>query len=240
MALYYKIHRYLGVAVAISLVWLSFTGIFLNHTEDLKLDEKHLDNALLFQLYGLSKPELGKSFQLNQDWILQYGESLHFNDQILKAKIKPLISAIGNEDLYAIGTTEQVLLFTHQGELIDSLKTPEPLQKMGWLDHKLLIQTTEKMYVANEDITEWQATTQNIKEAQWSKVTPLPITSQKILAGKYRGEGPTLEQVILDTHSGRLFGMAGVYFADLIAVLTIILTVLGVYLWSRRLKRRKR
>lgn len=240
MALYYKIHRYLGVAVAISLVWLSVTGIFLNHTEDLKLDEKHLDNAVLFQLYGLSKPELGKTFQLNKDWILQYGEALHFNDQILKTNIKSLISAVGNDDVYAIGTTEQVLLYTHQGELIDSLKTPETLQKMGWLNKKLLIQTTENMYIANDDITEWQASTQNIKEAQWGQVTPLPIASQKSLAGKYRGQGPTLEQVILDTHSGRLFGMVGVYFTDLMALLTIILTLIGIYLWSRRLRRRKR
>ena len=240
MAFFYKIHRYLGVAVAISLVWLSVTGIFLNHTEDLKLDEKRLDNGILFSLYGLSKPKLGKTFSVDKDWVMQYGTELHLNDQMLIANSKPLIGALHNDAMYVIGTQEQVVLFTPQGEQIDSLKTPDPLLKIGWLNEKIVIKTQNKHYLANEEITEWQVLKGSDETIVWAKESTLPNEQLKNLEEKYRGQGPTLEQVILDTHSGRLFGMAWVYFADLIAVLTIVLTLLGVYLWSRRLRRRKR
>lgn len=240
IANFYKIHRYLGLAVAISLVWLSATGIFLNHTEDLKLDEKHIDNALLSQLYGLSTPELGNSFQFDKDWVIQYGEAFHFNNQVLMEQSKPIVAALKNDNMYVVATQNKAHLFTLQGELIDQLKTPEALQQMAWLDQKLTIQTTKNTYQANDDITEWQLFDSKNKTINWSKETQLPVEQQKTLEAKYRGQGPTLEQVILDTHSGRLFGMVGVYFADLIAVLTIILTLLGVYLWSRRLKRGSR
>jgi len=240
IALFYKIHRYLGLAVAISLVWLSATGIFLNHTEDLKLDEKHVDIGVLFRLYGLSKPELGKSFRFKSDWIIQYGDALHLNDQILSKQSKLIIAALRNDNMYMIGTQDQVHLFTLQGELIDRLKTPQILQKMAWLNEKLIIQTAKKSYQANGDLTDWEILEVTNQTINWAKETSLPIEQQQNLEAKYRGQGPTLEQVILDTHSGRLFGLAGVYFADLIAVLTIILTLIGVYLWSRRLKRGKR
>ncbi|MCK5918220.1 MAG: PepSY domain-containing protein [Cocleimonas sp.] len=240
MALYYKIHRYLGVAVAISLVWLSFTGIFLNHTEDLKLDEKHLDNDVLFNLYGLSKPELSKAFNLGKDWVMQYGTALILNDDVLIAESKPLMSALHNDAMYILATTEQVYLFTPQGEHIDSLKTPDTLLAMGWLDEKIAIKTSVANYLANDDVTEWQTFADSTHAIAWGKASILPNELRENLEKKYRGEGPTLEQVILDTHSGRLFGKLGVYFADLIAVLTIVLTVLGVYLWSRRLRRRKK
>lgn len=113
---------------------------------------------------------------------------------------------------------------------------------MSWLRNRLIIHTNKADYLANQEITEWQKyqpkNSEEIKTIQWSEEKELPLQQRRVLTKKHRG--PTLEQVILDTHSGRLFGMAGVYFADVIALLTIVLTLMGVYLWYRRIKGKSR
>lgn len=55
--------------------------------------------------------------------------------------------------------------------------------------------------------------------------------------------GLTVDRVILDIHSGRFFGTLGPWVMDAMAVLFIILSVTGVYMWwhrSRELKRKRR
>ena len=36
-----QVHKFTGIAVCVFLIHLSITGIFLNHTEELGLDEKY-------------------------------------------------------------------------------------------------------------------------------------------------------------------------------------------------------
>lgn len=246
IAAIYKFHRYLGLVVALFLVWLSVSGIFLNHTEDLKLDQKHLQSKVINGLYGIKKLQLGKSFQFENNWIVQFGSEVILNQQVLITTSLPLLAALETEEYFIIGTSEQVTLFTKAGELIDNLKTPATLENMAWYsvtdDKQLVIKTSTGDYLANEDITEWTAFSfekANIDKSsvQWSAKSQLPIENNKQLSNKYNGKGPTLEQVMLDTHSGRIFGKLGVYLADFIAAMTIILTLLGVYLWWRRIKR---
>ena len=44
-----QIHKFTGIAVCVFLIHLSITGIFLNHTEDLSLDEKYQIRQNLFR-----------------------------------------------------------------------------------------------------------------------------------------------------------------------------------------------
>ena len=73
-------------------------------------------------------------------------------------------------------------------------------------------------------------------EADWSEQVPLPGELRDILLKKYRGQGLTLERVLLDLHSGRLFGTFGVYIVDAAALLFLILAFTGVWMWMSRLK----
>mgnify|MGYP006981145103 CR=1 FL=1 len=49
----------------------------------------------------------------------------------------------------------------------------------------------------------------------------------------YRSQFLTLERIILDAHSGRIFGLFGVLFMDAVAILLILLSLSGVYIWIR-------
>ena len=250
IALLYKLHKYLGLLVAVFLIWLSVSGILLNHTEALKLDEKHIQSEWVHSLYGLKKAQLGPAFKLNNDWVFQFGSALILNRQTLITTIKPILAALHTEDLFIIANSEQILLFSKAGELVDTLKTPAPLNNMAWFSingtnhaKRLLIQTTKGLYLANENITDWISSSLDKEDLSkgyihWSHANELPSKQRQQLLQKhqqYAGKGPNLEQLILDTHSGRIMGKWGVYFMDVIALITLLLTMLGVYLYLQRL-----
>ena len=49
-----------------------------------------------------------------------------------------------------------------------------------------------------------------------------------------------LEQIVLDLHSGRLFGNIGVLVMDLVAILLIILSITGFIAWNSNRQLRKK
>ena len=49
----------------------------------------------------------------------------------------------------------------------------------------------------------------------------------------YRGNGMSLERILLDSHSGRIFGTAGVIIYDILALAVGFLAISGLVLWLR-------
>lgn len=237
LPLYYKIHRYLGLAVALFLIWLAVSGILLNHTETLKLDESRVNNAVVDKLYGVKKPQLGHTFKLKHGWLLKYGDNILLNEIILMRHTEEVLGALQTDQLIAVASPQQVILFSAEGELIDNLSAPEPIQRLGQQAGLIIVQSATKNYALNDELTDWIETTTT---PIWINASTPPQTLLSNLQKTFNGEGPTLEQVILDAHSGRLFKQMGVYLVDLVALLTILLTVIGVYLWLARIRRQKK
>jgi len=50
----------------------------------------------------------------------------------------------------------------------------------------------------------------------------------------WRGQGLTVERVLLDLHSGRILAAAGVWLMDVVAVCMIVLALSGLILSLRR------
>ncbi|MFT5351416.1 MAG: hypothetical protein ACI9MF_002239 [Gammaproteobacteria bacterium] len=50
----------------------------------------------------------------------------------------------------------------------------------------------------------------------------------------YRGKGLSLERILLDLHSGRLLGNAGVFIVDLAALFFVFLALSGSWMWLRK------
>jgi len=48
------------------------------------------------------------------------------------------------------------------------------------------------------------------------------------------GRQISLERFLLDAHSGRFFGKYGVYVIDIAALLLLILSITGIWLWATR------
>ncbi|HSH28473.1 MAG TPA: PepSY domain-containing protein, partial [Thiohalobacter sp.] len=70
----------------------------------------------------------------------------------------------------------------------------------------------------------------------WAQTDTLPAELYEELVEHYRGEVLPLERVLLDLHSGRIFGRHGYLVMDVAAVLLIALALSGSLIWLRRRK----
>ena len=88
------------------------------------------------------------------------------------------------------------------------------------------------MFYSDTDMQTWRQ--YPYSGGYWSGSDKLPGNLERTLIRKYRGKGLSLEKLLLDLHSGRIFGGAGVYLIDLSAIIFIILAVSGWWLWLKR------
>ena len=76
-----QIHKFTGIAVCVFLIHLSITGIFLNHTEDLGLDEKYTASPMILALYNISIPSQEESFLVDNVFISRFGDQVFMDNQ---------------------------------------------------------------------------------------------------------------------------------------------------------------
>ena len=93
--------------------------------------------------------------------------------------------------------------------------------------------------MADEHILDWDVI---INEGiKWTEEYSLSDDEREQLLVAYRGNGLKLERVILDLHSGRIFGQYGIYLMDAAAIALLWLSLSGLWVWnSRRRKMRKK
>lgn len=232
-------HRYFGLAAAFLVIVLSVTGIMLNHTESLRLDERKVGQQWLLDLYGIPEPQLGSSYLVNGRWVMQWDGAVYLGNQALSGLRDGLVGAADFDDIWVVVTTSQVGLFSSEGELIDLFSTPFPVEQMG-LDvaNKIIIRGAEGLLTLDDDLTELLKVDGD-RAVAWIQEHSLDAATRQEFLATFQGEGLPLERVILDLHSGRILGGAGVLLMDLAAVVLIVLALSGFYMWGRRKWRRR-
>ena len=233
-------HRYLGLSAAIFVVFLGITGIMLNHTEGLRLDERFVTSKALLDWYGIKPPLDRVSFQAGDDWVTQLGDVIYLNNRQLIDSHNRLLGFLDLGDFMVVAVEQELLLLSEAGEVIEHLKgihgVPAGMQAIG-LDASghLVARGNHGNYVVDEDFLEWRAAESS--EIQWSQPAVLPRTLYEQVAELYRSTDLTLERIVLDVHSGRIIGSWGIYVMDGAALLLLCLAVTGVLHWSRRKRR---
>ena len=72
------------------------------------------------------------------------------------------------------------------------------------------------------------------EDIEWTERYSLDEDEYEQLLVAYRGNGLKLERVILDLHSGRIFGDYGVYLMDAAAIALLWLSFSGLWVWNSR------
>ena len=99
----------------------------------------------------------------------------------------------------------------------------------------MVINDSEDKMWSSESINGVWKLTENMT-VQWSKEGSITPANQEKIRKYYVGDGISLEQVILDFHSGAIFQKAGKIFFDIISILLIILSFTGIWLWTIKRK----
>ncbi len=235
----YVWHRYIGLAAALFVLVLSVTGILLNHTERLGFDQQHVQTDLVLDWYGIHAPQTMTSFEVGTRRITLFGRHLYLDTLELPGEHQQLIGATKFTDYIVIAVDHNILLFSPQGELVERLGgvdgVPSGMRSLG-IDGlgSLVVNGAHAIYRPNIDFLNWAHWEGDAKTIEWKQSTPLPGPLYRKLVGHYRGEVLPVERVLLDLHSGRIFGRYGVWAMDAAAVLLILLTVTGTWMWLRR------
>lgn len=230
-------HRYLGLASALFVAVLAVTGLLLNHTDGLGLDRRPVRAAWLLDWYGIALPGNIIGFEVAGRHATQIGQRLYLERQEIARDAGRLIGAVALENMIIVGTPYELLLMTDSGDLIERLGpaqgTPAGMEALARAGPRVLARTARGVYATDAMLLEWQAH-QTAETPQWSERAPIPSALRRDLARRYRGAGLTQERVLLDLHSGRILGPAGVYLIDAAAIAFVLLAALGMWVWASR------
>lgn len=234
----YQWHRYIGITAALFVILISITGLMLNHTEDLALDETHVQNNWLLDWYGVQAPAQTSGYRTHDHWISQWESRLLTRQHDLGQYNNKLLGAVSYQGMLVVALEGEILLLTPEGEVIESLKGYQGVPAGMWAigltsDKRVAIKAAHGSYVASPDLIRWEH--RNVEAVKWSAPSALPQPVYQQMLQLYRGKGLDLERVILDLHSGRLLNQGGVYFFDFIAIALIFLACSGLWLWTVRL-----
>lgn len=239
-------HRRIGVVISVFVVMLVVTGIALNHSGDWGLDKKPLRQAWLLEYYGIPSPVL-RSFPLTPPlnsgaWLSQLGEGLYLSDTQIGRCDSSLLGVVVLPETIAVLCEGRLKLFTLTGEKLDdiseSLGLPQGAKALALNGDTLLLRTAEGVLAF--DPRSFMFSAMSVNEIAWAAPALAPATLQRSLMDQYRGSGLSWERLLLDLHSGRLFGSLGVFVVDLAAIALLLIALSGVWVWVSKPGRWKR
>lgn len=228
-------HQRLGLISAMVIVWMAVSGIALNHSDSMDLDNRFVSSRVLLAWYGMVVPE-PRSFAAADDWIIQLGDRLYFNRLEISGQHPELIGAAAINGMRVAATSTSLVLLSSQGELLEVLGAehglPVPIEAVVAGDGGLILRTTEGKFRADAELTEWKPTTS--EPTTWSQAEPAPPAIRDAVMRLYRGKGLSWERLLRDLHSGSLFGTTGRLVIDAFALMFVVLAITGIWIWWRR------
>ena len=236
---FYVWHRYMGVSAAIFVLVIAVTGLLLNHTEDFQFDSKHVQSDWVLDWYGIKAPRDMHSFLAGDRYVTLMGEHLYLNRREVEGSFQQLVGATLNKDMFVVAVSDSILLLSPRGELIDRLQRsdgiPAGILRIGSdAGGAVIVQTSLDRYQPDADFLHWSRWDNDPASVRWATPSPLDPKLKSALQHHFRGEVLPVERVILDLHSGRFFGQLGPWVFDAAAVLLILLSLSGTWIWLKR------
>jgi len=235
-AFIHKWHRKVGISAAFFVMLLVVSGLLLNHTDELKLQNIFVKNEKLLEWYHIQPKSQIKSFRVDQHWVTQIDSRLYFDQMELADHIGNLFGVVSISDGYVVALDRSLLILTLSGEIVEGLSgaegVPSGIKSIGLSEEEgIVIKAAHGDYLADLDAMEWREKDGML--VNWSESQEAPENLYDQLLILYRGKGLPLERVILDIHSGRILGQAGVLLIDFMAVLFLLLAMSGVWMWLK-------
>lgn len=160
-------HRRLGLLALLLVFVLSITGIMLNHTEALKLDERTISSDILMDWYGINPQGQALKFSTASHWLAHWDQQLFLNGKQLQTSAQTVHGMVETADMLAIALEQQLLLIDFDGEVIELMPLQTAISQIGLSENRLaLLDKNDQFYLADRHISQLQK--QAIQATQWS------------------------------------------------------------------------
>lgn len=231
-----SLHRSMGAMVAVFVLILAITGVLLNHTSDLELDDSYLTWDWLLEHYGINTVSPDTVYLLDTHVISQFGQQLFVDAIPITDVHQTILGGVVLEDLLVLATKDALILLSSEGEFIEKMGVtagvPSDIQNIGWFHGEPVIQTRSGTWRSDFMLDKWERV--SLQGVGWSVPQPMPEAVEKELANYFHGKGISVERLILDLHNGHILKKYGVWLLDILAGLLIFLSLTGLWMWLRR------
>lgn len=243
---FYRWHRRLGVVSALFVLLLCVTGILLNHTHGFRLASHYISSPVVLSLYGRKSPSV-LSFNLSNFSIISgVGRQVYARSEAIYSCDSNFVSALTVQDGYLIGCETSIVWMNAENRVLDVIDS-----SFGWQGSIQTLGVCEKgvCFQSGSDIYALDLTALSIEPVSVGYTAALPvelsIELQAEIQGDHQGGGVSWERLVLDIHAGRFMGAAGPWLMDAVALMFIVLSLTGMYLWfmstyALRKKQKKR
>ncbi len=233
-------HGHVGVAATLFLVFLVFTGIVLNHEEALKLGKREISTAWLMRWYGIPPAEPKLGYLLGERYFSWEGEKWALGDKLLAGSAEKPIGAVEAGGVNYIATSSILYLYQADGQLLDKLEKQSlpayPILGLGKMDSSVVLRTPSAILASTDGLI-WR--TAKATNLIWASPQPLPDGVKRQMTATL-APGLSLQRILLDAHSGRLFGRYGTWVVDIAAIALLILGLSGVWIYWRSSRSRRK
>ena len=239
-----RLHRALGAGAAVFVIFMVLSGLVINHSNGLGLDQRHVSQPLLLSWYGLGEPEYIDSYAVGSDWLVFAGSQLYLNESPVSS-VSNGLGAVSNGELLIAAGSDELLLLDNDGQLIERLPWEHSgtgsIESIGLLANgTVVVKSGSQVWLADAQLLGWKPAGDTIINPEWSLSEPAPDTLLEAVTRQYRGDGLSLERLLLDIHSGRIFGPIGLFVYDVLALVLGFLAISGLVLWIRGRRNGKR
>jgi hypothetical protein len=236
---YGLVHRYGGITSALFVIVVCTTGLLLNHTDQLELAKKTVTANWLLDWYGIEAPPI-VSYGFASQYASQLDQTIYLGTTPVQGSYAHLQGMVSAESNVLVATADQLIVITPKGELIEILDSlhgiPANIRRIGLTpDGGLIVDAADNLWTADDNLLGW--TRKDAKDITWSVTTTLPPSLEDAISIHFRGAGLPLERILLDLHSGRIFGRAGPWLGDAVAILFILLAITGIWMWFKTRRR---
>ena len=229
-------HRYVGIVSALFVIILSVTGLLLNFNDELALDDDHVASRWLLEQYSIGDFPV-TSFQTEDLLISHASQYLFINGEYVLNTRDALLGAIKTDSYIVLATHSSLLLLSHEGVLIDEIGKltglPEaPLGIAKDIQGHTVLRGINTYWKGSSELSAWQPL--DGPHPQWVAPAQTSATTNDRIQSYARSHEITLERMLLDLHSGRLFGDIGKNIMSLAAILLLVLAISGTIIWLKK------
>ena len=233
-----KWHRRLGVGIFVFLLSFVATGVALQHAADLGLDHSYVPAVAAVAFYGVA-PDV-TDYAVGRRWVSHAGRFLYLDGApVLRLRVSELRGAVALGGALWVAGDDKLWLLSARGEMLDEFSNgyglPDVVRGVAAAGD-LVIRGARGDWrasvSADTPALEWRAFV--ARQPSWSAPATAPPELRERVRAHARAHFISWERLLIDLHSGRLFGVVGVIVADVAALLLLLLALLGMLLWGRR------
>jgi hypothetical protein len=227
-------HRRIGLVAAALVVILALSGVALNHTTALGLDRQAVTAPWLLDWLGAESKAEMHGYKVGQHQVTVLEDRVFFDGAMIAQRLDGIVGAVETANAIAVAGRTEILLLAENGDLIERISAlPTPIAGVGVTqDGRVAVALApDLVFSADESLLEWRQVRDS--RIDWATTSIIPAAIREQILQAHRGAGISAERILLDMHSGRIFGRYGPWMMDGAAILLLLLAATGIIGWLR-------